>query len=78
MKLKNNHFACLIFYGLLGAVIGLVAGFLLGWMMYGAGRLFYSQQIMEGLYYTFPLMGMACGTLVGAIMGSLTAIRRVK
>ena len=74
----KNHFYCMVLKGLLGAVIGLAAGFLLGWVMYGLGRIFYSADMMAGLYYSFPLMGMACGTLIGAIMGSIAGIKKEK
>jgi len=78
MKLKNNNFICMVVDGLLGAVIGLVSGFLLGWVMYGVGRLFYSEDMMVGMYYSFPLVGMAFGTLIGSVMGSIVGIKKTK
>ena len=64
--------------GLMGAVIGLVAGFLLGWVMYGVGRLFYAEDIMMPMYYSLPLAGMAFGTLIGAVMGCVVGIKKIK
>jgi len=75
---KCSYFLCMVVEGLMGAVIGLVAGFLLGWVMYGVGRLFYAEDIMMPMYYSLPLAGMAFGTLIGAVMGCVVGIKKIK
>jgi len=78
MKTQCRNFLCMVVDGLMGAVIGLVSGFLLGWVMYGVGRLFFGEDIMMPMYYSLPLAGMAFGTFIGAIMGSIVGIKKSK
>jgi len=66
----------MVIEGLMGAVIGLVSGFMLGWVMYGMGRLFYSEDIMMPMYYSLPLAGMAFGALIGGVMGCIVSIKK--
>lgn len=73
---KCSYFLCMVIEGLMGAVIGLVSGFMLGWVMYGMGRLFYSEDIMMPMYYSLPLAGMAFGALIGGVMGCIVSIKK--
>lgn len=77
MKLKDPFFQMVV-QSLFGALLGLVAGFVFGWIMYGVGSLFYytDEQFRMGVYYTAPFLGMGAGTLVGAIMGAMISIRK--
>jgi len=63
-------------YSLSSAVVGLVSGFLLGYLIYGVGYLLYPQDISEGLYYVAPFLGMAFGSVIGAILGGVVAIKK--
>ncbi len=77
MKCKHDSLLKLMAYALISAVVGLVSGFLLGYLIYGIGFLFYPEEISEGLYYGAPFLGMSFGTVIGAVLGGLVAIKKV-
>lgn len=77
MKCKHNALVKLMAYSLISAVVGLLSGFLLGYVIYGVSLLFYPPQISEGIYYGAPFLGMAFGTAIGAVLGGIVAIKKV-
>ena len=77
MKIKNP-FLRMVVLALIGALLGLVSGFILGWIMYGLGIMFYEPDMRMGMYYTAPFLGMAFGTLAGAVLGGIVGIKKVK
>lgn len=66
----------LMCYALSSAFVGLISGFLLGYLIYGIGYLFYPADISEGLYYVAPFFGMGLGTTIGAVLGGIVAIKK--
>jgi len=77
MKCQCDSLVRLMIYSLISALVGLISGFLLGYIIYGVGFLFYPEDMREGLYYVAPFLGMAFGTVIGAILGGIVAIKKV-
>jgi ABC-type transporter Mla maintaining outer membrane lipid asymmetry permease subunit MlaE len=77
MKIKNP-FLRMVVLALIGALLGLFSGFILGWIMYGLGLMFYEREVTMGMYYSAPFLGMAFGTLIGAILGGIVGIKKMK
>lgn len=76
--MKKNHDALirLVSYSLISAVAGLIGGFLLGYLIYGVGYVFYPHDITRSLYYGAPFLGMSFGTAIGAVLGGVVAIKK--
>lgn len=78
MKKLEHPFIMMVFYALLGALIGLVTGFIFGLIIYGIATFLYEKDILQGMYPVATFLGMGCGTVLGAILGGFVGIRKIK
>ncbi len=82
--MKNNLFLEVVLKGMLGALIGIVGGFLLGFVIYGFAsivpfilRTQYPYNVgPEGSVY--PILGMCFGALIGSFFGAMATLKAVK
>lgn len=76
MKFQHDSLLKLMAYSLVSAVVGLISGFVLGYLIYGMSLIFYPSEISEGIYYFAPFLGMGFGTVIGAVLGGIVAIKK--
>lgn len=78
----KDPFLRLIAYGLLGALIGLIAGFVFGLAIWGSQILLCNFSEMRycarDMLHMATFLGSGVGAFVGAIMGSVLALRKKK
>ncbi len=73
----NNDFIHMITTSLLGALTGLFAGLMLGLLIQGITLVLPGSSMMEdGPQLIAPFLGMGFGTLVGAILGGMLALKK--
>jgi hypothetical protein len=71
----NDPFLRMAFYGILGAVIGVFAGFAIALLIQALDSL-----ALRGHYSEFrdiiPFLGMGFGAVIGALLGGVVGLRR--
>lgn len=82
--MKNDLFINVVLKGVMGAIVGIIAGFALGFFIYGLASLVPlilkqpDPSFQGGQDAAFPIIGMCFGALIGSILGGYAALKEWK
>jgi len=78
MNKQSESFIYMAAFALAGAALGLIAGLLLGMIIQAVTGALLSDTLLmdDGPWVVAPFLGMGFGTLVGAVLGGLSGLKR--
>jgi TM2 domain-containing membrane protein YozV len=73
--MKNGLFIKTFLYGVAGACIGLLCGLIFALIVVSVSSLITATEA-EDLLEAIPTLGMGAGSVIGAVLGAITALKK--